>query len=188
MSELRVIAQSLGDTGAVQNISAAVMDDGAFVFDNLHPDRFRIDLSGSNDSCYLKSVILDSHEVRPVSVQLATESPLQLVLSPNGARIDGVTIDNSQTPRPAKVLLVPPPELRDRTDLFKTAVTDESGRFSLQGIAPGEYKLLGLNSLFQDSYFDSEMLAPLEQAAQSVTMIEAGGVTVRLKVVGEYPE
>jgi hypothetical protein len=188
MSELRVIAQSLGDTGAVQSISAAVMDDGAFVFENLHPDRFRIDLSESNGSCYLKSVILDSHEVRPVSVQLATESPLQLVLSPNGGRIDGVTIDNSQTPRPAKVLLVPPPELRDRTDLFKTAVTDESGRFSLQGIAPGEYKLLGLNSLFQDTYFDSEVLAPLEQAAQSVTMIEAGGVTVRLKIVGEYPK
>jgi hypothetical protein len=188
LSELTVIAQSLGDLGAVQRISAAVMDDGVFVLENLHPDRFRIDLSGLDGSCYLKSVILDSHEVRPVSVQLATESPPELVLSPNGGRIDGVTIDSSQTPRSAKVFLVPAPELRGRTDLFKTVVADESGRFSLQGIAPGEYKLLGLNSLFQDSYLDSEMLAPLEQAGQSVTMREASGVTVRLQIVGEYPE
>jgi len=41
----------------------------------------------------------------------------------------------------AVVVLVPSPRLRDREDLYATSATDETGRFQLRRLPPGDYEL-----------------------------------------------
>jgi hypothetical protein len=72
------------------------------------------------------------------------------------------------------VTLVPDPMKEERNDLYRVTTTDQNGQFSLQGIAPGEYKLFAWEEVDLGSYMDAEFLKPHESRAQKVT-IKANG-------------
>ena len=96
---------------------------------------------------------------------------LEIVLSPNGGQVDGVVLDDKQQPAAgAKVALAPDEARRGRTDLYKTAVTDQYGRFTMRGIAPGDYKLFAWAELEPGAAQDPEFLKPYEKAGEAVSV------------------
>ena len=81
--------------------------------------------------------------------------------------------DAKQQPvKGATVALVPDAARRSRTSLFKTASTDDSGHYSIQGVSPGDYSLYAFEDIENGAYLDPDFLRPLESSAETVTLKE----------------
>jgi hypothetical protein len=74
----------------------------------------------------------------------AVVEALNVVISPNTGVVDGVVSNTEGRPIPgARVVLIPEGN-RERRELFRPAVSDANGRFSLTGISPGRLQTCGL--------------------------------------------
>jgi hypothetical protein len=76
-----------------------------------------------------------------------------------------------------------PDQHRDRVDLYKTAVTDPSGRFTIRGITPGEYKIFAWEALEQFAYFDPDLLRKYETQGKAVQISESDKETADVKLI-----
>lgn len=109
---------------------------------------------------------------------------LEITINGNGGQIEGSAADAKQKPASgAVVVLVPEGPRRERLMLFKTAMTDTMGHFSIKGIAPGEYKLFAWEQVEDGAYQDAEFLKPYENQGQAVTIREGSRENAQLKVI-----
>jgi hypothetical protein len=105
------------------------------------------------------------------SIHFGNTSPMQIVLGTDGATISGRIVDGDRNAMPyAAVVLIPDEQQRDRRYLYRTTRTDPGGRFSVQGIAPGNYKVFAWRVVDAGAWFDPEFLRPHEKRALSVTL------------------
>jgi hypothetical protein len=112
------------------------------------------------------------------------ENPLELVLSAATGQVQGVVLDEERKPvTGTRVVLVPEPRRRKRTELFKETLTDQYGRFTLRGAPPGEYKLFAWEELDFGGYQDPEFLKPYEEQGETVRIDEGSQLSVELKVI-----
>jgi hypothetical protein len=80
-----------------------------------------------------------------------------------------------------QVVLVPN-QNRDRADLFK-ADTDQSGRYNMRDIAPGDYKLFAWEALDGSEYFDSDFLKQYEVLGNAVHVDVSAKMTMAARVI-----
>jgi hypothetical protein len=184
-SGLNANAQSYGQQGMGRSASAPVHDDGSFTLDNLRPDHYHLRLTGVAGNCYLKSISLGSRDVTATDALLTQGSPpIGFTLSAAGGKIEGDVIDEQHDPvKSATVVLIPQPPLREQRDLYRNTSTDQSGKFNLQGITPGDYKLFAWDAIGPDSYLDPDVLALFEDLGWSVSVQEAGQSKIELTVI-----
>jgi len=72
----------------------------------------------------------------------ADAAPVQVVLNPDGATVRGSIQDPAGKSLPNGIVaLVPAEDRRQNRALYRSAVTDANGRFTLLSIAPDQYKL-----------------------------------------------
>ena len=108
---------------------------------------------------------------------------LDVVLSSDGATLEGAVVDSKDQPvSDAVVIALPSLENRKRRDLFKKVSTDQRGHFVLRGIRPGEYTILAFDDLEED-YRDPDFLKPFEDRGQSVPVEKEQRKGLVLKVV-----
>jgi hypothetical protein len=61
--------------------------------------------------------------------------------------------------------------------------TDQNGQFTLQGIAPGEYKLFAWEDIEPGRYMDPEFLKPHESKAQKIVIKAKGQQQVSIEQI-----
>jgi hypothetical protein len=115
-----------------QTQSQPVSADGTFKVDNLVPGDYRVTISGMPPGYYLKTARLDQADGvnQPLHLTQSSSGTLDVMLNPNGGQIEGTLIDDKQQAvRGIQAVLVPD-RLRNRIDLYKTAISDQNGHFS----------------------------------------------------------
>ncbi|PYS25244.1 MAG: hypothetical protein DMG11_23275, partial [Acidobacteria bacterium] len=134
--------------------SQALNPDGTFRIDDVMPGEYQVvtciamvtNSAGcirSTPDFYLKSARFDSTDVlnKPLQFAGATPTPLDIVLSPKPAQIDGTVLNGKQQPAANIQVVLIPDRNRDRSDLYKLGLTDSIGHFTIRGITPGAYKV-----------------------------------------------
>jgi hypothetical protein len=166
-------------------LGGQVKADGSFVLTGVAPDQYRVQVFGMPDGCYLKSARLGENDMLENGATLtAGAGPLEIVLSAAGGQVDGVVMGNSQQPAGgATALLIPDERRRNRPDLFRTTTTDQNGRFSMKGVAPGDYKLYAFQEVEPGAWQDPEFLKRYERDAESVSVTENGRHGAQLKLL-----
>jgi hypothetical protein len=174
--------------------SADVLKDGTFVLNDVGVVQYRAEVFGLPPDAYIVSARLGGADILEKGFTLRGDSPgpMDITVSGLGGRITGVvrSLQNEIVPS-GRVVLVPEPAMRDRTDLFKVATLDQYGRFNIQGITPGRYKIFAWDDVPIGAYFDSEFLRPFEDQAKTVTVekndyIQAQiTLTQRVQKIGE---
>jgi hypothetical protein len=170
----------------VGRFSAEVKDDGSFALENVNADNYTVSVYGLPQNFYVKSIRMGDVDGLDAGLDLTRGSTgaLDIVVSPNGGQVEGTVADpNGQSASGATVVLVPDAPRREQSALFKTASTNTSGHFSIQGITPGDYKLFAWEDVETGAYQDSEFLKPFESAGESVTIREGGRESRQLKLI-----
>ena len=84
---------------------------------------------------------------------------------------------NDQVAGNSVVVIVPPPNRRENPAAFRTAITDQRGSFSVQGLLPGEYTLIALEDVDPAAYQNPESLKDFEGSGIK-TIVERGSRSV----------
>ncbi len=174
------------DPMPIGRAGARVKDDGSFAFDSVNADNYRVTVRGLPQNFYVKSVRMGDVDGLDAGLDLTRGSTgvLDIVISPNGGQVEGTVADPKGQMSPgATVVLVPDAPRREQSALFKTANTDTSGHFNIQGITPGDYKLFAWEDVESGAYQDPEFLKPFESAGESVTVHESGRDSRQLKLI-----
>ncbi|HUO16551.1 MAG TPA: carboxypeptidase-like regulatory domain-containing protein [Verrucomicrobiae bacterium] len=164
-----------------------VAGDGSFEWDNVPPGNFYlqfIDGSSSSD-WYLKSVLASGREVNESGLMLDGGTVvLDVTVSNNGAMLGGITAnEKGDGLSNATVVAVPEAKLRQREDHFFKAVTDQTGRFMLRGMPPGEYTVFAWESLDGDSFYDPDFLKSYEGQGVTMRLGEGDHKSVQVKTI-----
>ena len=75
------------------------------------------------------------------------------------------------------------PNARNRTDLYKTAASDQNGKFNLTNVAPGDYKLFAWESIPSGAYSDAAYLRPFEDKGKPITVGKSASIPVQMNVI-----
>jgi hypothetical protein len=160
-------------------------NDGTFKFDGMLSGDYRVVITPPNDY-YVKEARFDRSDALngPIAVadSRAGTYPFEIVISPNVAQIDGLVTDERLQPL-AGVRAVLVPDKRDRTDLFMTVNTDQSGRFNLRRVVPGDYRLFAWEAIENNAYFDPDLLKRSESASTVVHVDESAKLNFQIKAI-----
>lgn len=162
-----------------------VKPDGSFQLTAVAPDHYRVLVFGMPEGSYLKSARLgDTDMLESGATFSAGGGRLEILLSSAGGQVEGLALDDKQQPAPgAVVVLVPDERRRHRLDLFKNVAADQHGRFTIRGIAPGDYRLFAWLEVDSGAWQDPDFLKPFERDAAAVSLKENGRETVQLKLL-----
>jgi hypothetical protein len=159
--------------------------DGSFRVDSLIPGEYRVGVVGLPQDFFVKEVRYNQREAldKPMVVSNGDSGNLEVVVSSGAVQISGAAIDEKSAAVPGVTIVLIPDQYRDRTELYKNTITDSTGRYSIRGIPPGDYKLFAWNSISQYDWFDPAILGRDESRGKPVHVIESSNQTVELKVI-----
>ena len=124
-----------------------------------------------NGGLYMKSARFGGEDVLTSGMHIEgpTSGILEIVMADGAGSVSGVVRDDRQQTVPGvMVVLVPEPQLRSRSDLYKTATSDSSGKFAISGIVPGQYKVFSWDVVQQGEWKYRDFLELYESRGQTV--------------------
>jgi hypothetical protein len=150
------------------------------------PGEYRVQVAGLQADFYIKEVRFGSQDVLNTPLNFSgagVPATLDVVVSTRISRIEGtITDDKSQAVRGVQAVLLPD-QHRDRPDLFRNVTTDQNGRFLMEGVAPGDYKVFAWEALEQFAYYDPDFVRRYEQRGHPVNVSEASSQTVQVRLI-----
>jgi protocatechuate 3,4-dioxygenase beta subunit len=188
-------------SGAGPSTLTSVGRDGSFEWKDIAPGDYYVQL-GSNgamadlnspfagDDWFVKTVVVGGRDQSDAGINVNGGAVvLDVVVSNNGTVVDGVVSDSKGAPVPnAVVVAVPEPRLRARFDRYRKTVSDQSGRFTMHGIRPGDYTLLAWESVDGDAYYNSEFVKSYEAQGTVLHAAEGEKKAVQLQVIPDLQD
>jgi hypothetical protein len=173
--------------------TAHVAADGSFEWKSVPPGNYFVRLAGDdggNSDWFLKSVLAGGREIDDAGADAAGISMnggavvLDVVASPNGAVAEGVVTDQKGEPvANAVIVAVPETRLRGHVERYRKTVSDQTGRFTLHGIQPGEYSLFAWESVDGEAYYNPEFLKNYEPQGSALRVSEGDRKSVQLTLI-----
>jgi len=166
--------------------SGTVDASGGFEIDNLAPGDYSLRVMQLPENGYLKSARFGDLDVLDSRIQIRqglAGAALRLLVSLKGGQVTGSVTAAGAPAAGATVVLVPEESRRGREELFKTATTDEYGRFQLNGIAPGNYKVFAFTGIESGAYRDPAFLARYEDDGEEIKIAEGAQQGVELDLI-----
>lgn len=138
----------------------------------------------------LKSVYYKDADITNIPTDFTEDvaaSDLTMVLTDTGAKLEGLVLDAAGKPMPGIPVLLFTDEPSQRflqSTRVRTTTSDEQGRYKLEGVPAGSYRILATESSpFQGVVLpDATLFEPLEKLATEVTLGENEPKTINLTV------
>jgi hypothetical protein len=163
--------------------TTTVSADGTFIFREVPEGSYRIRFASIPDGYFLKSSAADVPETSIAVGRGHSPAFVELVLSPGAGQIDGTVMSDDQSFPGASVVLVPDGKDRGQPSAYQRAVTDQSGRFAMRNVVPGDYTIFSWEQIDRGAYFDPEFLARYEDRGKAVHVEEGGHLSVKLDLI-----
>jgi len=177
-------------------VSASPTSDGSFTFESVAPGDYRVGLEPilSQDGntaagqtiprgLYTKSIHEGNNDVLNSGLHLTRQpaESLEVVVGMNSGSLSGSVVDENQRPA-ANVLVLLAPDIahRNRTDLFQEVITDTSGRFQIEFVPPGDYKLFSWKTIEDDIWQDPDFMQTYENRGKPIRVREGSHEDVSL--------
>jgi protocatechuate 3,4-dioxygenase beta subunit len=176
-----IVAGNIGEPAM-----SGVNKDGSFELKNVTGGSYQLLVGAQSNNLrdYItKSVDLAGRDVADSGFIVSAGTSLDVVMSANGATIEGTVVDGKGKPAAyATVLDVPSAEHRNRQDLYQRDTTDELGHFSLRGLNPGKYTVLAFDQL-QTDIRQPEFWKSYEGRGEHVQLDEGARTSVAVKLI-----
>jgi hypothetical protein len=165
---------------------AHVNADGSFEWKDVPAGHYSIQISDASamPDWFLKSVAAGRDAVDSGFSVSGGVTAVDLVASANGAVVEGIATNQKDEPvADAVVVAVPEARFRSHPERYRKAVTDQSGRFILRGLPPGDYTLFAWESVDGEAYFNPEFLKSFEGQGKGLSLAEGERKSVELRVI-----
>ena len=183
---VKVILRSL--TAPIPNIVTRVLPDGTFQLRGIPAGDYRVDIHPflsvppeenappALRDLYVRSLRFGKDDVLSDGLRIEGTSAnrMDVVVGTNGGVVAGrILRDKRVAVVNARAVLVPN-AARQRGDLYKSALTDDTGQFEIRGVAPGDYKLFAWELVEFGAWQDPQFIKLYEKRGTSVR-VNAGG-------------
>jgi hypothetical protein len=178
LDRLRVGLSGVDEDGQFSG-QGRVKKDGTFEILWVNDGNYALYVQGLGDDGYVKSARLGSDDILEKGLQLekgGSGGRLEVVVSSASARLEGSVSGGDGVVIGASVRAAPEPETPYNRSRSYGARTDQTGHFSLTGLAPGTYRVLA-------KYPSSPASGILRSEPQIVTLSEHEHRTVQLTIV-----
>jgi hypothetical protein len=186
LENVKIEFLGVGAVSLAINIASGNVDpEGKFTYKNVWPGEYRVWFSGLAPDTYLKEARLGDRDVLTGTV-LITEpltSELKIVLGAEGGAVAGVVTAAQGAAVSGKQVVLVPDEPTNRPDLYKTAITDRNGHYSIRGIAPGDYRLYAWDRLESYRYFDPDFVRAFEMEGTIVHVSDTTPITANVTLI-----
>jgi hypothetical protein len=159
---------------------------GKFSMDDIFPDTYLVSLNGLPPAMYLKSIRYGTEDVPGGTVSIRGDgSLLTLKIGSDAGSLSGTVQTESGDPAAGAMVTAVPDDLPPgRGDLVKSARTDQSGKFTLQGVPPGPCKVYAWED---PEYYNlamvPEFVKEFAASAAAATVSAGGRDTVQVKLI-----
>jgi hypothetical protein len=162
---------------------ATVSADGSFRYQGRRYNRVRVD--GLPPAGYVKSLQVGANDLLNGDSRIVALGPMTIVVAVDGGTVNGVVVDNGKKAMANAVVALAPssPELRRRPDLYRSTTTDFDGRFQLQGVPGGDYKLFVWEYAPEGAWQNAEFLQNYERFGQTIRVTPGGNQNVTVTVI-----
>ena len=163
-----------------------INEDGSFKFSGVAREKFYVHVGGLPPEAFIKSVRAGDVDVTSQGLDLTASTnapPVEIRVSSKGATVEGSVQDADKPATGAVVMMLPHPlDPAHFAMMRKTGNTDQNGRFSISGIAPGEYRIYAWDTFVPVNFSDAEQLKEFDEFAVTVKVKEEGREQVALKL------
>ncbi len=185
MSQVSVGLEPLGGSTTIgDSYDATIKPDGTFTFHDVSEGRYRLDVTPIPPGFYLTAG--GASDVLETGLTITRSHPipsLELTLTPGTAQIDG-TVSNDDRPfQGATVVLVPDVNRRGQPRYYKVSMSNQSGKFVLRGIAPGDYTIFAWEEIERDAYMDPDFLQLYGDRGKEVSVDAGSHQTIELPLI-----
>lgn len=182
-----------------------VAADGSFEWKDVPSGNYYVQLAGDagvgatlaqasatavDNGWFLKSAAAQGRNVAESGISVSGGAiSLDLVASASAAMVEGrVTNHKGEAVANTVIVAVPEARLRSRPDRYLKTASDQSGRFSLRGMPPGEYTLFAWESVDGEAYYSPEFLRKYEGQGSVLRVSEGDRKGVQLEVIASGEE
>lgn len=165
-------------------------NDDAIELENLSPGKYWIYVNTSRG--YVASATCGSTDLlrEPLRVVSGANSPIEITLRDDGAALDGTIGNSSEQPATiepgATVYLIPLP---DSSGQFQQTGISPDGKFELQNLAPGSYRVVAFaTSRKAFPYRDAESMKAWESKGQVVRLTAGQKTSMQISSVEQGNE
>src|SRR5262249_2310820 len=142
-------------------------------------------ITGIPANLYLKSLRYDDRDLldSPLEIAGAGTRGIEAVLSGNGGHVRGIVTGSDQKPVSGVPVVIVPDSHRTRSDLYRTGVSGADGKFTIDGVAPGDYKVFSWDGMEPYRYFDSSFMKEYEARGTSIHIAENESVSTAVQLI-----
>jgi hypothetical protein len=161
--------------------NAVFAGDLSFALKSVFPIAYSVQFQ-QMQGLYVKSIRLGSQDVSDGRIVPAPGAPLLITLGTDPAQVDGTVQSSSSSPSGGWVIIYSA-KYPGRNDLSRTTMINSTGGFTFPNLAPGDYKILALESSDPSDTQNLDLRTALERRAASVTVTGGGHQTVQVTTV-----
>ena len=139
-------------------------------------------------SAYVKSMRMGDVDVLAggISLERQTDVPLDIVIGVNPGIFEGQVLNEARQPIPGAYVTLfanSPADRLYRTDMYRVVGTDKDGRFRLQGLAPGDYRVFAWENVERGTWLDSTFIRLNEERGVTIRVEEGKTQTATLPII-----
>jgi protocatechuate 3,4-dioxygenase beta subunit len=184
----QLMSTEIGTTflDAVGPNGPVVDSSGAFVVSNVPEGRYSVRVGAVPANSYISDIrqggisIYDSGLV----VGSSAPEPVEVMLSSGALSIRGKTLGSDGKPvASATVVLIPPPARRQNAQMYRTIRADRNGEFSMNNVAPGEYKVFAWESVPNTAYMNASFMEKYESRGRTITISQGSNLNFDVTVI-----
>jgi hypothetical protein len=162
-------------------LTALTSLDGTVSFGSTPKGVYHLAISGLPENMYITRTQQDGRDISARTFAINGETHIDIVARGGGGTIEGSVRDaHGNTVQGAMVALIPAdPMVRSQFELYRTATSDQVGKFTQRNVAPGSYKMLAwIESAGLGPFFNSEFIAKHERHGSEIQIVEGQSAVV----------
>ena len=157
--------------------------DGTFSIPRITSGEYKLSVTDLAPTFYMKEARFGQNDaLNTFTISEPINGTLEIVVRMNPGQVSGTVVDATLKPV-SGVQAVLVPEARSRQDLYRTAMTDQEGRFTFREITPGDYRIFAWEDIEPFAYFDPAVMRQYEAAGKQVRIQESSAETAEVRII-----
>jgi hypothetical protein len=147
--------------------------------------RYQVDMTGLAPGMYIAAAKYGGHDALSEGLVIdgTPPNPLEITVDIGGTVTGTVRNAMDEIVADSRVVLIPAQNHRGNLLLFKTASTDQYGKFSIRGVAPGDYGVIAWEDVEPGAWMNAEFLKDFESRAVRVSVLGTSIANTDIRVI-----